>query len=183
MQNLVTDHVEGRENRWSLIWSLLNLEQLCVAYFWFYSVDHARALDLAYIMMTETAVVRLLHPVRYATAIEDAARVVAKNWQLALIMARRDLASRYSSQLIGSFWIIGHPLFQRLLYVFLFAIVFKQRIGGTHELPRDYTVYILSGLIAWLSILPALTAACISITSNAPLVKQRNLKLEILPCE
>ena len=74
-----------------------------------------------------------------------------------------------------------HPLFQMLLYIFLFAMVFKQRIGGTQESPRDYTVYILSGLIAWLSIVPVLTATCVSITSNANLVKQFNFELEILP--
>jgi asparagine synthase (glutamine-hydrolysing) len=33
MQDLVADHLEGRENRRLLIWSLLNLEQLCVEYF------------------------------------------------------------------------------------------------------------------------------------------------------
>jgi asparagine synthase (glutamine-hydrolysing) len=30
---LVSDHLEGRENRRLLIWSLLNLEQLCAEYF------------------------------------------------------------------------------------------------------------------------------------------------------
>ena len=127
------------------------------------------------------ALVRLVDPFRNLSAIEEATRLVATHWRLAVIMARRDLTTRYSSQLIGSFWIVGHPLFQMLLFVFLFAIVFKQRIGGTYELPRDYTVYILSGLTAWLSILPILTTACTSIVSNANLVKQFSLETEILP--
>ena len=33
VQGLVIDHLEGRENRPLLIWSLLNLEQLLVQYF------------------------------------------------------------------------------------------------------------------------------------------------------
>ena len=33
VQSLVNDHLEGRENRRLLIWSLLNLEQCCEAYF------------------------------------------------------------------------------------------------------------------------------------------------------
>ena len=33
VQSLVNDHLEGRENRRLLIWSLLNLEQVCEAYF------------------------------------------------------------------------------------------------------------------------------------------------------
>ena len=33
VQDLVKDHIEGRQNRRLLIWSLLNLEQLCESYF------------------------------------------------------------------------------------------------------------------------------------------------------
>ena len=32
VQSLVTDHLEGRQNRRLLVWSLLNLEQLCEVY-------------------------------------------------------------------------------------------------------------------------------------------------------
>ena len=32
VQHLVSDHLEGRQNRRLLIWSLLNLEQFCEAY-------------------------------------------------------------------------------------------------------------------------------------------------------
>ena len=32
VQALINDHLEGRENRRLLIWSLLNLEQWCEAY-------------------------------------------------------------------------------------------------------------------------------------------------------
>jgi asparagine synthase (glutamine-hydrolysing) len=32
VQRLVSDHLEGRQNRRLLIWSLLNLEQFCEAY-------------------------------------------------------------------------------------------------------------------------------------------------------
>src|SRR5262249_41778444 len=58
---------------------------------------------------------------------------------------------------------------------------FNQKIGGTYELPRNYTVYILSGLIAWLSMMPVLTQSCHSIISNANLVKQFTFEVEVLP--
>jgi lipopolysaccharide transport system permease protein len=127
------------------------------------------------------AIIRLADPVRYFGAVIEAVELLRANWRLALMMARRDLTSRHANQFIGSFWIIGHPLFQMLIFVFLFGIVFKQQIGGSYEMPRDYTVYILSGLVAWLSILPVLTTTCVSITSNAALVRQFNFEVEILP--
>lgn len=96
-------------------------------------------------------------------------------------MASRELRLRYAGQITGSFWIIGHPMFQMLLFVFVFGIVFKQRIGGTFELPRDYTSYILSGLVPWLAINPAVSASCLSIVSNANIVRQFTFETELLP--
>jgi lipopolysaccharide transport system permease protein len=128
-----------------------------------------------------SAVSRLLNPVRYADGIIGGAIVLAKHRRLALAMARRELTSRHHGQFTGLFWIIGHPLFQLLLFVFLFGVVFNQKIGGTYDLPRNYTVYILSGLTAWLSMMPVLTQGCHSIISNANLVKQFTFEVEILP--
>jgi lipopolysaccharide transport system permease protein len=123
----------------------------------------------------------LFRPARLRLAAVEAFSVVARDWRLAVAMARRELSARYAGQMMGSFWIVGHPLLQMLIYVFLFAVVFQQRIGGTVELPRDYTVYILAGLVPWLSILPVQTASCSSILSNVALVKQFNFEVEVLP--
>ena len=127
------------------------------------------------------AIIRLVDPIRYFGAIIEAVALLRTNWRIALMMARRDLTSRHANQVIGPFWIIGHPLFQMLIFVFLFGVVFKQQLGGNfYDMPRDYTIYILSGLVAWLSILPVLTTSCVSVTSNAALVKQFKFELEIL---
>src|SRR5262245_51346337 len=100
---------------------------------------------------------------------------------LTLVMARRELSDRYAGQVFGLAWAIGHPLFLIGLFAFIFAVVFKQRIGGTRELPLDYTTYLLSGLVAWMSIQESLVKSCTAITSNASLVKQVVFPLEILP--
>jgi lipopolysaccharide transport system permease protein len=96
-------------------------------------------------------------------------------------MVRREIWSRHAGQLLGPFWTVAQPLFQMVLMVFIFGVVFRQRIGGTYELPYDYTVYILCGLSAWLSLSPSLTASMGSVTSNANLVKQFNFDARILP--
>ena len=124
---------------------------------------------------------RILNPVRMAAAVIDGVRLLSRHRRLAITMARRELTSRYAGQLMGSFWIIGHPLALMLTFVFLFAIVFQTKMGGTVEMPRDYTIYILAGLIPWLSLLPVLTAGCSSILNNVIIVKQFNFEVEILP--
>ncbi len=114
-------------------------------------------------------------------ALREALGFVGANYGLLYAMARRELVSRYSGQALGVFWAIGHPLFQMALLVFVFGVVFKQRIGGTHELPRDYTIYILSGLSAWLSFSPILSTSPTSISGNGNLIKQFTFDARILP--
>jgi len=96
-------------------------------------------------------------------------------------MARRDISDRYSGQAFGPIWAIAHPLFMMGLYVFIFAFVFRMKIGGTVEMPLDYTTYLLSGLVAWMGFQESMTKSCTAITGNSALVKQVIFPLEILP--
>lgn len=114
-------------------------------------------------------------------AFREVTGLLTKHRQLTLEMTKREISERYSGQIFGVFWAIGHPLFLIGLYVFIFAFVFKTKIGDTYELPLDYTTYILVGLIPWMSFQEAMNKSCVSITGNASLVKQVVFPLEILP--
>lgn len=114
-------------------------------------------------------------------ALSDAFVVLGRYRQLTFEMARREIGERYSGQVLGVFWAIGHPLFLMGLYVFVFAFVFRTNIGGTYELPLDYTTYILAGLIPWMSFQESMNKSCVAITGNAALVKQVVFPLEVLP--
>ena len=96
-------------------------------------------------------------------------------------MAKREITDRYLGQVLGPFWAIGHPLVLICVYVFIFAIVFKVKIGGTLDMPLDYTTYLLSGLIPWLSFQDSINKGSMTITGNANLVKQVIFPVEILP--
>jgi lipopolysaccharide transport system permease protein len=67
------------------------------------------------------------------------------------------------------------------VYVFIFAYVFKQKIGGTVELPLDYTTYLLCGLIPWLSFQESMNKSASVIVGYSNLVKQVVFPIEILP--
>lgn len=112
--------------------------------------------------------------------LRDVLRICRKHTDLIWAMARREIADRYAGQALGMFWAFCHPIFLVGLYVFVFAFVFRQKVGGTVDLPLDYTAYLLSGMVAWLGIQDGLVKSCSIITSNAALVKQTVFPMEVL---
>ncbi len=116
-------------------------------------------------------------------AIKEIFRVLILHRELMIELARRDISDRYAGQAMGLFWAIAHPIFLMALYVFVFAFVFKAKVGGTLEMPLDYTTYILCGLIPWLTIQEVMNKGCVAITSNSSLVKQVVFPLEVLPAK
>ena len=108
-------------------------------------------------------------------------RTFIKNRELLWQMTIRDIYDRYTGQVFGVLWSVGHPLFLMGIYVFVFVFVFKLRTGGTRELPLDYTTYLLSGLIPWMTCQEAMMKSCGAIINQSNLVKQVVFPIEILP--
>lgn len=96
-------------------------------------------------------------------------------------MAKRDVTEKYAGQALGTIWAVGHPLALMGVYIFMFAYVLKVKIGGTRDMPLDFTTYLLSGLIPWLAIQDAMSKGVNAVTGSANLVKQVVFPLEILP--
>lgn len=117
------------------------------------------------------------------TAGRELVRSLVKNRSLAWAIAKRDITDQFAGQILGSFWAILHPVFLIVLYIFIFSIVMKQKMGGTVELPFDYTVYLLSGLIPWLAFQAVIARATTAISSQASLVKQVVFPIELLPAK
>ncbi len=107
--------------------------------------------------------------------------ILRRHRGLTLEMARAEITSQHAGQMFGAAWAVAHPLFLMALYLFVFGYVFRQRIGGTHELPLDYTAYILSGLVPWLAFQQVMGRATAVLTGQANLVKQVVFPVEILP--
>lgn len=107
--------------------------------------------------------------------------LIIKNKTLLFELTKREMSEQFAGGVLGSIWIVFHPLFLISVYMFVFGFVFQNRIGGTHELPLNYTVYILSGLIPWLNLQQVLSKSCTSILSNKNIVKQVIFPVELLP--
>lgn len=117
---------------------------------------------------------------RNFAAASDFIRLIRRNGALIWEFSRREISDRYAGQAFGVLWAIAHPMFLIGLYVFIFAFVFKGRIGAA-DTPQDYTTYILSGMIGWLGFQEPMIKACSVMTANASLVKQVVFPFEILP--
>ena len=116
-----------------------------------------------------------------AASLPGAVTLLVGRRRLILAMAKREITDRYAGQMLGGVWAVVHPLLVMAVYLFVFGFVFRMRIGGTSELPLDYTTYLLAGLVPWLSMQDALAKAPVSVTSNSGLVKQVVFPLEVLP--
>jgi lipopolysaccharide transport system permease protein len=84
--------------------------------------------------------------------------------------------------MLGPLWSVGQPLF----LVCLLAVAFHFLVGG-RMLPSatggDYTVYILSGLVPWITFTIVLGRAPSDIVGSANLVKQVVFPVELLPLQ
>jgi lipopolysaccharide transport system permease protein len=122
-----------------------------------------------------------LNPKGNFQAFSELLALLTRHRVLTVELARREIGEHYTGQLFGTFWAIGHPLLLMLVYIFVFAYVFKTRIGGTVDMPLDYTAYMLAGLIPWLAFQESMTKAGTVIVANANLVKQVIFPIEVLP--
>ena len=122
-----------------------------------------------------------LNPRYNAAAFRELILLLTKYRHLTFELARREIADRYAGQVFGMFWSIGHPLIMIAVYIFIFGYVFRVKVGGTVDMPLDYTTYLLSGLIPWLAFQDSMVKASTVIVSNTNLVKQVVFPIEVLP--
>lgn len=121
----------------------------------------------------------IFNPRLIILSIGEIIELIRTNWRLILSLTKREVTERYVGKVFGIFWAIGHPVFLVLVYIFIFGVVFKARID-LKNVPGNYTSYIVSGLLPWMSIIEGMTLTSLVILSNTGLVKQVVFPLETL---
>jgi lipopolysaccharide transport system permease protein len=101
--------------------------------------------------------------------------------ELAWALAKREVSDRHAGQGLGATWVFIHPFLIMAVYVFVFSFVLRGSLGPTDTASSSYTLYILSGLIPWMSLQESMSKSCVAIVSNAALVKQMVFPVELLP--
>ncbi len=125
----------------------------------------------------------LLSPRANARAIADCVGTLVGNRAIVIEMVRREISDRYVGQVFGLAWVIVYPLFMVGLWVFVFTVVMKAKIGGAADLPLDYTAYLLAGLVPWLSFQDSMVRSCTVVVSNGAMIRQGLFRPEILPAK
>lgn len=96
-------------------------------------------------------------------------------------LVRRDLEDAYAGSVLASAWSVLHPLLLIGVYVFVFGYVFTARLGADMPEEPDFAVFMLSGLVVWLTVAAALPKGTSSLIASANLVKQVVFPVELLP--
>jgi lipopolysaccharide transport system permease protein len=110
----------------------------------------------------------------------DPFRAVRRYRGLIWDLTKWDIADRYTGEAFGAFWFIGQPLLLMGLYLFIFGFVFPARYPAGAAMPADFTTYILSGLVPWLTCAQTMAAAPGVVINHANLVKQVIFPVEML---
>jgi len=99
--------------------------------------------------------------------------------ELTLAMTHREISDRYVGQVLGPLWAIGHPLLLILIYLTVFAFILNVKTGMGAQ--GDYVLYMLSGIVPWMTVQDALLRNVTVVVVHSGLVKQVAFPLEILP--
>lgn len=87
----------------------------------------------------------------------------------------RDIKIRYRNSLLGVLWSLLTPLFMMLVFSFVFKVAFPNNDV------RQYSVFVLVGLIPWNFFNGALRLGTVSFISNSVLIKKVYFPRELLP--
>lgn len=97
-------------------------------------------------------------------------------------LIKRDFQSRYVGSALGVGWSVLHPLWQILLFSFVFSVVLK--IQPPEDQTTSFAIFLFAGLVPWLGMQEAISRSANAVTDNAMLVQKLSFppRLLILSC-
>jgi lipopolysaccharide transport system permease protein len=93
-------------------------------------------------------------------------------------LVRRDFQARYAGSALGFLWSFALPLWQLLLYTFVFSGILRIPLQG--ERTDSFALFLFSGLLPFMAIAEGVTRASTAVTDNAPLVKKLRFPVVLL---
>ncbi len=98
---------------------------------------------------------------------------------LLIYFLKKDIKTKYAGSGLGLLWAFLLPLFQVLLFWFVFSIIMKARPYGSSQIP--YIYFLLSSFFFWLAFAEGLGRSTFIIVENAEIVKKVSFPHVILP--
>lgn len=112
--------------------------------------------------------------------------ILWKNRILLRETSRQDIEDRYAGNIFGVVWFVIQPLLTMVVFIFVFVFALRMRMPETAALDTawgGYVMYLLSGLVPWMSLQEIMNRSVTAITSSANMVKQVIFPVEILPAK
>jgi lipopolysaccharide transport system permease protein len=88
----------------------------------------------------------------------------------------RHLAARYRGSVLGFVWSLLNPVLLMGVYTFVFSVIFRTTVPGV-----PYSVFFLTGILAWNFVSIAALNAAVSLVEWAPLIKKAAFPRLALP--
>ena len=117
----------------------------------------------------------------YSNSTGELMRTLIHNWRLLVALSKRELRDDYVGHGLSVSWAITNPLILMTIYLFLFTLVFPTKIVPPPGAASDAVVYLLAGLVPWLTLAQVMGRSGGSVVNNASIVKQMTFPLELLP--
>ena len=105
---------------------------------------------------------------------------LVKRRGLILNLVVRDFKQRYIGSSMGWLWAIVHPIVLLVSYTFVFAIIFKIRLGpeaGT----SNYAIFLFAGMLPWLLFQETVQRSANSMVDYSNLITKSVFPAELIP--
>ena len=93
-------------------------------------------------------------------------------------LVRRDFQARYAGSALGFLWSFAQPLWQLLLFTFVFSGILRISLLG--ERTENFALFLFCGLLPFMAVSEGVTRAATAVTDNAPLVKKLRFPVVLL---
>ena len=93
-------------------------------------------------------------------------------------LVRRDFQGRYAGSVLGFVWSFAQPLWQLVLFSFVFSTVLA--VSPIGERTDRFWVFLFSGLLPWMAVQEGVARGATAITDNSNLVKKLRFPAAIL---
>lgn len=107
--------------------------------------------------------------------VERTAGTLRVNWDVLVLLTRRELKVRYQSSFLGYLWTVIDPLAMSAVYWFVFTQVF-----GARKLGADpYIVFLIFGMLPWNWFTTGVRSACGALTKDAKIIRSAKLPRQL----
>lgn len=102
---------------------------------------------------------------------------------LVMLLTRQELIDRHKGSLLGRTWTIIAPLINILVFVLIFSTIMGAKLEGFGATIDQYTysIYLISGILAWTAFAKSLSAITNTFMDRAGMITKVNTSLKALP--